>query len=85
MTYAVLTPYPNNRIPITEIREITYRGELVGRPQVDVQYNDGTYTSTVPLQLPADAKPGEYRVKYIVQTAGASDTQEATFEVGRAS
>ncbi|GAB4345359.1 MAG: lipoprotein [Candidatus Abyssubacteria bacterium] len=85
MTYAVLTPYPDNRISITEIREITYQGELVGRPHVDVQYTDGTYTSTIPLQLPADAKTGQYRVKYIVQSAGASDTQEATFEVGRAS
>lgn len=81
LTYAVLTPYPDNNISITETREITYQGELVGQPKVQVERTDGTYNSIVPLQLPTDAKLGQYRVRYTVQIPGASDSREATFEV----
>jgi hypothetical protein len=81
MTYAVLNPSPNARTRITEIREISYRGELVGRPEINVEQIDGTYTTTVPLRLPSNAAPGTYRVKSMVESANAKDTRETTFTV----
>jgi len=81
MTYAVLNPTPNVRTKITEIREITYKGDLVGRPEVKVEHTDGTYTSTVPLRLPSSAAKGTYRVKAIVESQNARDMREITFAV----
>jgi hypothetical protein len=81
MTYAVLHPTPNTKTRITEIREISYRGELVGRPEVNVEQSDGTYTTTVPLRLPSNAARGTYRVKSMVQSPNAKDTRETTFTV----
>lgn len=81
MTYAVLHPSPNTKTSITEIREISYRGELVGRPEVKVEQSDGTYTSTVPLRLPSNAGRGTYRLKSMVESPNAKDTRETTFTV----
>jgi hypothetical protein len=47
LTYALLTPSLGTKTKITEIREITYKGEMVGRPEVRVEHSDGTYTFTV--------------------------------------
>jgi outer membrane lipoprotein SlyB len=58
MTYAVLTPGQARNTSITEIREITHLGQIVGKPQVQVTRPNGTFTSTVPLRLPADAARG---------------------------
>ena len=81
MTYAVLNPTPEARTAITEIREITYEGNLVGKPENLVERADGTYTSSVPLRLPADAKKGLYRVKVVVQSENVKDTKEISFNV----
>lgn len=48
---------PEGEISVTEIREITHNGELVGKPEVPVERSGGTYASTVPLHLPPNA-PG---------------------------
>lgn len=81
MTYAVLNPSPEARVAITETREITYRGELVGKPEVRVDRTDGTYTSTVPIRLPTTANEGTYRVRITIQSEDAKDTKELTFRV----
>ena len=81
MTYAVLNPSPNAKTMITEIREISYRGELVGRPEVKVEHGDGTFTTTVPLRLPSNAGKGTYRVKSMLESPNARDTRETTFTV----
>jgi FtsP/CotA-like multicopper oxidase with cupredoxin domain len=81
MTYAVLNPSENAKTKITEIREITYQGDLVGKPEVTVEQTDGTYTTTVPLRLPSNAAKGTYRVKMMVQSDSAKDTRETTFTV----
>jgi hypothetical protein len=81
MTYAVLNPSPNTKTRITEIREISYRGELVGRPEVKVEQSDGTYSSTVPLRLPSNAAQGTSRVKCMVDSPNARDTRETSFTV----
>jgi hypothetical protein len=81
MTYAVLNPTPGAKTTLTEIREITYNDELVGRPEVRVERADGTYTSTVPLKLPSTAKKGKYRLKAVVQSENLKDTKELEFTV----
>ena len=81
VTYALITPSSSTKTKITEIREITYKGEMVGRPEVRVEHSDGTYTSTVPLRLPTSAGKGTYRVKTMVESQYAKDTRETTFTV----
>jgi len=81
LTYAVLTPSPEVEVNVTEIRRITHNGELVGDPEVRVIRPGGTYTSTVPLHLPANARRGEYTVKTIIETSRASDARETHFTV----
>jgi len=79
MTYAVLNP--QGSISITEIREITHNGRLVGKPEVTVQRSAGTYTSRVPIRLPEGAERGWYEVKTMVQAQNARDTQITSFTV----
>lgn len=81
MTYAVLHDSPDTKVVVTEIREITYKGELVGRPEVKVEHADGTYTTTVPLSLPSGAAKGTYKVKAMVESQYAKDAKEITFTV----
>jgi hypothetical protein len=81
VTYAVLTPSPDAEVDITEIREITHHGELVGNPEIRVIRPGGTYSSIVPLHLPPNARRGEYRVKTIVESSSAKDTREIYFTV----
>jgi hypothetical protein len=81
MTYAVLHDSPNTKVAVTEVREITYKGELVGRPEVKVEHADGTYTTSVPLQLPSSAEKGTYKVRAMVESQYAKDAREITFTV----
>ena len=81
ITYAVLHPTPETKTTITEIREITYNGELAGRPEVRVERADGTHTSTIPIRLPAAAKKGLYRVRTTVEAENLRDTRERSFTV----
>jgi hypothetical protein len=81
LTYALLTPDGDQETSITESREITHNGELIGRPEVRVERVDGTYTSTIPIQLPANAEKGVYKVVSTVQSANASDAREMSFTV----
>lgn len=82
MNYAVLTPSGTAETPITETREITHNGKIVGNPEVRVTRPDGTYTSTLPLQLPANAEKGEYKVRMTVKGPAGSDSRETAFRVG---
>jgi hypothetical protein len=79
-TYAVLAPTDTD-INITETREIRMGGELVGKPEVNVTRRGGTYSSTVPLFLPSDAKPGTYTVMTTIQSEKAKDSRETSFTV----
>jgi len=81
MTYAVLTPYTGAQLALTEMREIRQNGVLVGNPQVKVTRTAGTYTASIPLTLPADAKKGLYIVTYTVKSDKASDELQSSFTV----
>jgi surface antigen len=80
MTYALLGA-GSSGISLSEVREIRYNGELFAKPQVNVTRENGTYSSTIPITLPADAKKGKYSVIMTVQAANVSDSKEATFYV----
>ncbi len=80
-TYALLGTSAGETLNITETREIRLNGELVGKPEVNVTRNGGTFTSTIPLLLPADAKKGTYRVTTTIQSASAKDSRETSFVV----
>lgn len=81
MTYAVLNPSSEAETSLDEIREITHKGDLVGRPEVRVSRAAGTYTSSIPIRLPKATAPGTYKVKTMVKSAGAEDERTVTFTV----
>lgn len=81
VTYAVLESAPDKEINITEIREIKTGAELVGKPEVNVSRSGGTYSSTIPVFLPSDAKKGTYSVITTVQSQTAKDSKETFFKV----
>ncbi len=81
VTYAILTPDPNIEVNVTEIREIRFQGELVGRPEVNVIRKGSTYSSSIPLFLPDNARRGSYQVFITVQTTNSKDSRETNFYV----
>ena len=81
MTYAVLGVAAGKELEISEIREIRYQGELYGKPEIQVSRDDGTYSSSIPLTLPKDAKKGKYSVTMTVKGVSASDSKEVSFQV----
>ncbi len=81
MTYAVLTPSTGTQLALTEKREIRHNGQLVGNPEVNVSRAAGTYTASIPLTLPADAKKGLYIVTYTVKSDKTADDLQSSFTV----
>lgn len=81
LTYAVLTPSTVTQLALTERREIKYNGTLVGNPEVNVSRTAGTYTASIPLTLPADAKKGLYIVTFTVKSDKLSDQIQSSFTV----
>jgi hypothetical protein len=81
ITYAVLNPSSEMETSLTEIREITHNGELVGKPEATVSRTSGTYTSTIPIRLPENSGRGIYDVRTIVQSQNAKDERQVTFTV----
>ncbi|MSN26121.1 MAG: glycine zipper 2TM domain-containing protein [Geobacter sp.] len=80
-SYAVMSPSSENEIAITESREVTLNGELIGSPEANVSRTPGTYQSSVPLILAADAKKGKYRVITTIKSAAGKDSRESSFTV----
>jgi hypothetical protein len=84
MTYAVLTPREDVLIPVRESREILFNGSKVGEAFVDIEREGGTWRSVVPITLPGNARPGNYRVVASVESrGGGKDIEEITFRVHR--
>jgi len=81
VTYAILGAGPDKELNITETREIRYKGELVGRPEVKLARQDGTYTSTLPITLPKQSRDGRYTVTATIAAGNVSDSRDATFTV----
>ena len=84
LTYAVLTPREDVMVPVRETREILFEGNKVGEASVDIEREGGTWRSVVPITLPGNARPGNYRVVASVESrAGGKDIEEITFRVHR--
>ena len=84
LTYAVLTPREDVMVPVRENREILFNGVEVGRATVDIEREGGTWRSVVPITLPENARPGNYRVVASVESRGVGkDIEEITFRVHR--
>jgi outer membrane lipoprotein SlyB len=79
--YAIMSRGGTEPVRVREIRHIYYQGELVGNPVVEVQRQDGTYRSTLPIKLPESATPGRYDVVVGVEMNGALDRWESRFMV----
>jgi len=84
LTYAVLTPREDVMVPVRESREILFNGVKVGEASVDIEREGGTWRSVVPITLPGNARPGNYRVVVSVESrGGGKDVEEITFRVHR--
>ncbi|HEX7523347.1 MAG TPA: YMGG-like glycine zipper-containing protein [Candidatus Deferrimicrobium sp.] len=84
LTYAVLTPREDVLVPVRENREILFNGSKVGEASVDIEREGGTWRSVVPITLPPNARPGNYRVVASVESrGGGKDIEEITFRVHR--
>jgi hypothetical protein len=84
LTYAVLTPREDVMVPVRESREILFNGVKVGEASVDIEREGGTWRSVVPITLPGNARPGNYRVVASVESrGGGKDIEEITFRVHR--
>ena len=84
LTYAVLTPREDVMVPVREKREILFDGIKVGEASVDIEREGGTWRSVVPITLPGNARPGNYRVVASVESrGGGKDVEEITFRVHR--
>ncbi len=84
LTYAVLTPREDVTVPVRESREILFNGSKVGETSVDIEREGGTWRSVVPITLPGNARPGNYRVVASVESrGGGKDIEEITFRVHR--
>jgi len=81
MTYALLGVGSGKEVDISEIREIRYEGEIYGKPQINVSRADGTYSTSIPITLPYNAKKGKYNVITTVQSSYASDSKEVSFQI----
>jgi hypothetical protein len=81
MTYAVLGAPAGAEMQITETREIRYKDEVYGKPEISMFREDGTYYSSIPITLPSDAKRGTYKVIMTVKSPNATDSKETTFSV----
>ena len=82
ITYAVLTPQENETVPVRETRRILHNGEAVGDASVDIEREGGTWRSVVSITLPANARPGAYRVVATVESrGGGKESAETTFRV----
>jgi outer membrane lipoprotein SlyB len=80
-TFTVLTPYRRLAL-VHEVREVRNdTGEIIGKPEVTIRREGGTWTSSMPLKIPENARPGRYRVTTIVETDSAGDTRDFAFNV----
>ena len=84
LTYAVLTPTADTQILVRETREILLNDSSVGKTSIEVSREGGTWKSTVPITLPANAAPGNYRVIASIESRDAgTDREETSFQVSQ--
>ncbi|HYL82260.1 MAG TPA: glycine zipper domain-containing protein [Candidatus Acidoferrum sp.] len=80
VTYTILTPTLNQTVQVSETREVRYNGALVANPISQFTRPNGTFTSALPITLPANAGRGTYEVTTTVTvgTLGFATSGERT-------
>ena len=81
ITYTVLTPRADESYLVRETREIRYNGALVANPTTEFQRSNGTFTSALPITLPATAGRGGYEVTTTVSLGDRLSRGATTFSV----
>lgn len=80
-TYTVLTPDSNQTVTVNETREVRHDGVLVANPTTAFARANGTFTSVLPITLPAGALRGTYEVTTTVTVGDRSSRGFGTFVV----
>jgi hypothetical protein len=83
MRFAVLARNAQQTIQVSERRQVFLNSSAVGDSTLQVQRMGGTWTSSQPLTLPANAASGSYRVIMSVTVDGTQAIQQTTFTVVR--
>jgi len=78
-TYALLGA--DTDTAVTETSEIRFNGKVYTKPEVKVYRDSGTYSSTLPITMPHDAKKGKYTVIVSVKAGKVKDSKETSFSV----
>jgi hypothetical protein len=79
-TYTVLTPSPES-VEVRETREVRHAGRLVANPTTSFTRPNGTFTSALPVTLPANAARGAYEVTLTVAVGDRLSRGMTTFSV----
>lgn len=80
-TYTLLTPQPDQQVTVRETREVRHNGALVANPTTEFKRQNGTFTSALPITLPAGAGRGTYEVTTTVAVGDRQSTGMTTFAV----
>lgn len=80
-TYTVLTPQSDQTVAVRETREIRHNGALVANPTTEFSRTNGTFTSALPITLPADAGRGAYEVTTTVAVGDRVSRGSTNFRV----
>ena len=83
LRFAVLAPNPQQTVLVSERRQIFFNNSTVGDSTLQAQRQAGTWTSSQPVTLPANAQGGSYRVVMTVKAEGTEATQHTNFTVTR--
>jgi hypothetical protein len=79
-TYSILSP-SDQLVTVRETREVRLNGELVANPAVDVARQTGTYSTALPITMPATARAGRYEVTTTVASGDLRSTSTTSFSV----
>ena len=79
-TYSILSP-SEQLVAVRETREVRLNGELVANPAIEVARQTGTYSSALPITLPANARAGRYEVTTTVASGDRQSTSTTNFSV----
>ena len=81
VTYSVLVPQSDRTVAVRETREVRHDGALVANPTTEFQRQGGTFTSAMPVTLPATARRGLYEVTTTVALGDRVSRGVTTFQV----
>jgi len=81
-SYALMAPNPQQHIQVTETRVVTFNGETIVAPDpTTMDRTPGTWTSKLPVTLPAGAARGTYQLQVTATAEGQSTSLASNFTV----